>query len=87
MKSYWQSVYVDSESAKRVVMSYFQPMCEGMTPYKAEILCDIETDREKKLRAFMVNESGKKFKFERTRGRRFSISMKPVVEGALEAGK
>jgi hypothetical protein len=51
-----------------------------MTPYKSEILCDVETDAEKKLRAFMVDESGRHFEFTRTRGARstFSISMKRI---------
>ena len=79
-KSYWQAVYVDSDDAKAVCKSWFAPMCEGMTPYKAEILCDIETDREKKLRAFMIDDEGKHHKFERTKvgGKTFSISSKPV---------
>jgi hypothetical protein len=62
------------------VKSWFQPLCEDMTPYKAEILCDKETDREKKIRAFMTDPHGKKFKFERTKGgRNFSVTMSPVT--------
>ena len=77
-KSYWQSAYVGSDDAKEAVKAWFQPLCGDMTPYKAEILCDIETDREKKIRAFMTDADGKKYKFERTRGRTYSISMKPI---------
>jgi hypothetical protein len=78
-KSYWQAIYMDSADAKASIQSWFAPMCEGMTPYKAEILCDIETDSEKKLRAFMIDVENKHYKFERTRGgKTFSISRKPV---------
>lgn len=80
MKSYWQEAYIGSDRAKEDVKSWFAPMCEGMTPYKAEILCDIETDREKKIRAFMTDGDGKRYQFERTRGgREFSITRKPIV--------
>lgn len=86
-KSYWQAMYVGSDSAKEAVKSWFDPMCEGMTPYKAEVLCDKATDREKKIRAFMANADGKHFKFERTRGgRRFSISMTPIPAPAVDPG-
>ena len=76
-KSCWQSVYLGSDNAKRAVASWFMPLAEGMTPYKAEILCDIETDDEKKIRAFMSNADGKKYRFIRTKGRNFSVSMQP----------
>lgn len=83
-KSYWQEAYIDSDRAKEDVKSWFAPMCEGMTPYKAEILCDIETDREKKIRAFMTDAEGKHYQFERTRGgRAFSISMKHLTDSAV----
>jgi hypothetical protein len=74
-KSYWQSAYIGDDRAKDAVKSWFAPMCDGMTPYKAEILCDIETDREKKARAFMTDANGKSYQFERTLGgKTFSIS-------------
>lgn len=76
-KSYWQSVYVDSDNAKRSVASWFAPLSDGMTVYKAEILCDIETDDEKKIRAFMKNDEGKRYRFIRTKGRNFTVSMEP----------
>jgi len=47
-----------------------------MTVESAEILCDCETDREKKIRAVMVDESGKRHIAVRTKGRNFSISLK-----------
>lgn len=77
-KSYWQSVAVESARSREAVKSWFMPLCEGMTPYKAEILCDIETDREKKIRAFMTDAEGAKFVFQRTKGRKFSLSRKLI---------
>jgi hypothetical protein len=80
VKSYWQEVYIDSPKSKENVKSWFGHLCDGMTPYKAELLCDIETDREKKMRVFMTDADGKRYQFERTRGgRTFSISRKPVA--------
>jgi hypothetical protein len=79
-KSYWQTAYIGNASAKAAVKSWFGPLCEGMIPYKAEILCDVETDREKKVRAFMADADGKCFQFERTLGRKtFSVSRKRIV--------
>jgi len=78
-RSYWQSLSLESEDAKVVCKSWFAPMCEGMTPYKAEILFDVTTDKEKKLRAFMIDGDNKHYKFERTLGgKTFSISRKPM---------
>jgi hypothetical protein len=79
-KSYWQSVFIGSDNAKEAVKSWFMPLCEGMTPYEADILCDIETDREKKIRARMIDAQGKRRLFERTRGRNFTISVKRITE-------
>lgn len=76
-KSYWQEAYLGNASSKAAVKSWFGELCEGMIPYKAEILCDVETDREKKIRAFMTDADGKNYQFERTLGRRtFSVSRK-----------
>lgn len=78
-KSYWTSVFVDTNHTNDSVKSWFLPPCDGMTLYKAEILCDIATDREKKIRAFMTDADGKRYQFVRTRGgRTFSISMKCI---------
>lgn len=78
-KSYWQEACLDSPSAKEAVKSWFAPFCDGMTPYKAELLCDTETDREKKIRAFMTDADGRRYQFERTRGRKtFSITRKLI---------
>lgn len=78
-KSYWQEAYLGNASSKAAVKSWFGALCEGMIPYKAEILCDSETDREKKMRAFMTDEEGRNFQFERTLGRKtFSVTPKPL---------
>lgn len=84
-KSYWQEVYVGSDSAKDGVKSWFGMLAEGMTPYKAEILCDIKTDREKKMRAFMTDANNKHFQLERTfGGKTFTILCKPLsIQGAV----
>lgn len=78
-KSHWMSVFVGSDNAKAAVKSWFEPLCEGMTPYEADVLCDAETDREKKMRARMTDPDGKKFEFVRTTGRRFTVTMKPLA--------
>ncbi|BEV44376.1 hypothetical protein [Afipia carboxidovorans] len=80
-ESYWQEVYIGSPGAQENVKSWFAPMCDGMTLYKAELLCDIETDREKKIRAFMTDPDGRNYQFERTRGgKKFSITRKLIAE-------
>ena len=78
-KSYWQTMSLHSDGAKEACKSWFGPLSEGMTPYKCEVLCDIETDAEKKIRAFMTDTAGARFKLERTRGRNYSVSIKPVA--------
>lgn len=78
-KSYWQEAYVGNASSKAAVKSWFGALSEGMIPYKAEILCDSETDREKKIRAFMTDDKGKNFQLERTLGgKTFSVICKPL---------
>jgi hypothetical protein len=75
-KSTWIGVSVDGERRQRAVLSWFAPLCEGMTVEKAEILCDNETDREKKIRAFVVDKAGKRHVAVRTTVRNYSISLK-----------
>ncbi len=84
-KSYWQEAYIGSDNAKGAVKSWFGMLAEGMTPYKAEILCDIKTDREKKMRAFMTDANNKHYQLERTLGgRTFTILCKPLgTQGAV----
>ena len=85
MKSYWQEAYSGSDSAKSAIKSWFGILCEGLTPYKAEILCDIETDREKKIRALMTDANNKHYLLVRTLGSRtFSISKKQLRDGLVK---
>jgi hypothetical protein len=85
-KSYWQRCVSDTPGAQDAIRSWFSPLSEGMTPYQADILCDIETDAEKKFRAFMTDARGKKFEFTRSRhGRDVAISMKPIAERGADA--
>ena len=85
-KSYWQEAYIGNANSKAAVKSWFGALCEGMIPYKAEILCDFETDREKKIRVFMTDDKGVNYQFERTLGRKiFSVSRRPV--SAVVGGK
>lgn len=78
-KTYWREIFIGSDNAKQTCKSWFSPLADDMTPYKAEILCDRQTDREKKLRAFMTDADGSKHQFERTTGRSFSISVKRIA--------
>jgi len=73
-KSYWQAMSLDSPHSRDACRSWFGVMADEMMPYKAEVLCDIKTDKEKKLRAFMRDGDGREFKLERTLGgRNFTI--------------
>lgn len=75
-KSYWMGVSLDGEKAKAAVKSWFSPLCDDMTPEKAEILCDTKTDKEKKIRAVMVDKDGNRRTAIRTMGRKFTIILK-----------
>jgi hypothetical protein len=78
-KTYWSAVSLRSDRDKAAVSSWFRPLSDGMTPYKAEVLCDIETEQEKKLRVFMRDAAGKEFRLERTYGvKRTTMSRKPL---------
>lgn len=82
-KSYWTDCVVEGDRFKDAIKAWFAPMCDNMVPYKAEILCDIETDAEKKLRAFMTDKDGTRYRFVRTRTvKGFTISMKRLVTNA-----
>ena len=75
-KSYWMGVCTDTDHHKIAVRSWFSPLCDEMTVVSAEILCDAETDREKKIRAVMMDAGGKRHIATRTNGRNYSISLK-----------
>lgn len=59
-KAYWSPVCCTTDRDKANIKSWFGFMCADMTPEKAEILCDIETDKEKKIRVLMVDKEGKR---------------------------
>lgn len=77
-RSTWMSVVCDSDHHRAAVKSWFSPLCDDMTPEKAEILVDNETDQEKKVRALMVDGDGTRHLATRTRGKTFSIALKKV---------
>lgn len=74
-KSYWMAVATRTERSKKAVLSWFSPVCDGMTVESAEVLCDIETDREKKIKAVMVDTNGKRKIATRTMGKNYTISL------------
>ncbi len=79
MKSQWTEIWCGSPESRAAALSWFQPVCDGMTPEKVEILCDIETDREKKIRGIMVDDKGVRRMATRTLGtRQYTISLKPL---------
>lgn len=83
-KSYWQSMSLRFDESKDACRAWFAPLADDLTPYKAEVLCDVETDREKKLRAFMTNERGEHYMLTRSRGTRNTvITMKRIYPEAV----
>lgn len=75
-KSYWQAVACSTPGHKEAIKSWFSPLCDDMTPENAEILCDRETDREKKIRATMIDKNGVRRVATRTKGgRTFSVTL------------
>ena len=78
-KSYWQSVTCDGPRSQEAIKSWFFPMCDNMTAVKAEVLCDIATNKEKKLRALMQDSDGKQRWAIRTFGKKYSMTLKAVI--------
>jgi hypothetical protein len=66
-----------TERDKAAVLSWFSPLCDGMTPESCDILSDDATDKTKKLRATMVDKQGRKFLATRTFGKQFSMTLRP----------
>lgn len=83
-RSYWSGISLHSDAAKDALRSWFMPLADDMIPYKGEVLCDVETDRDKKLRAFMVGKDGKRYVLTRTRGSQgnYSVTIKAIPEHA-----
>jgi hypothetical protein len=83
-KTYWQDVVCDGERSKAACLSWFDPLGDGMTPHKAEMLCDVATERSKKMRVFAKDAEGNEYKLERTFGRKFTVSrtrIDPTTDG------
>lgn len=78
-KSYWQGMCCSTPRDKGAIKSWFSPLCDDMEPESCDVLCDIETDRSKKVRATMIGKDGKCVLATRTFGRKtFSIHLKPA---------
>lgn len=78
-KSEWQGMCCTTEQDKDAIKSWFAPLCDDMEPASCDVLCDIETDRSKKVRAVMVEKTGKRLLATRTLGgKQFSIHLKPA---------
>jgi len=76
-KSYWQECRVDGN--QEAIKSWFVGMAEDMHVTKAEILCDVETDMERKIRIF-ARKGERDYVLTRTKGRRFTVSCKEVAK-------
>lgn len=77
-KSEWQSMCCATERDKAAIKSWFGLFADNMEPVSCDVLCDIETDRSKKVRAIMVGKDGKRVLATRTLGdKQFSIHLKP----------
>lgn len=76
-KTYWQRVVCDDRSAP-MILQWFSPLCDEMTPTKAEVLCDIVTDKERKFRVFLTDKDGKKKVATRTFGRNYTVALSPA---------
>lgn len=47
--------------------TWFDPLADDLTAVSADVLCDVVTDRVKKLRAVMVDKRGNRFLLMRSR--------------------
>lgn len=92
-KSYWQGMCCRNTRDKEAIKSWFSPLCDEMDPMSCDVLCDIDSDRSKKVRAIMVEKNGMRILATRTLGgKQFSIHLEPaplrsVVGNAREPGK
>lgn len=78
-KSEWQAMCCSTLRDKEAIKSWFSPCCDDMEPVTCDVLCEIETDRSKKVRAIMAGKDGKQVLATRTIGRKtFSIHLKPT---------
>ena len=77
-KSYWMTVTTHTDRQKEAVLSWFSGVCTGMTVESAKILCDIETDREKKIKAIVRDTDGQRYTATRTTGKNYTVTLAKV---------
>lgn len=77
-KSYWMNVTARTERQRAAILSWLGPVCVGMTVESAQVLCDKATDREKKIKAIVVDQSGTRKLATRTLGKNYTITLSPV---------
>lgn len=87
-KSTWMGVSLHGERSKANVMSWFGLVGENMTPYEAEVLCDNETDIEKKVRVRVIDpDDGKKYELVRTLGAKTYTITRKAIEARETQGE
>jgi hypothetical protein len=75
----WVGVSLETDRDKAAVKGWFAPFCDEMTPVSAQILVEIDTDREKKVRAEMRDDNGSTRQVIRARTKAgWTVTMKPV---------
>jgi hypothetical protein len=78
-KSYWVVVTTRTDRQQQAMLSWFNGMCDGMKIESAEVLCDKETDREKKIKAVVVDTDGRRHVATRTLGgKTYTVSLSPM---------
>ena len=85
-KSYWTPMCCETDRDRSAVKSWFSPLCDDMEPVEASILCDIATDREKKLRVVMRDKNGRRrvaVRSKRRSGWTITLTM-PKAETAVD---
>ena len=76
-KSYWQAMCCNTAADKARIKQIFSPLCDDLEPESCDVLCDLDTDRGKKVRAVMIAKDGTRKLATRTLGRKqFSMSLK-----------
>lgn len=85
-KSYWMGVSTRGPRSQEAILSWLGPLCYGYTVESASILCDTATDREKKLKAVVVDTKGRRRIVTRTLGgRRWTLVLSAPLPEAGDA--
>lgn len=79
-RSYWQSMVAEGPRAHEAIKSWLSPLCDDLTPYEADILCDWHTDEERgKLRVYASDADGVCYLLTRTRTKQgHTVNMKKL---------